>query len=270
VNSLKNRLATSNVLSRPCVQILVVANQLLSIQTNSPIFTCIHTKIDTTIPDISSMNLVLKCQVKRSFLRKGPTILGQREYTSNIFFMDFVVLPNFLFLQKMLFISVLSIFTTKIDSIQRTYIKIENSALYLYANKEPTNLHNNLALLQTNTQYSPVAKLRASTTKHNGMEPGNASHYEPDCLPPRVNLCKTAKVQLTGCNPRPSWGLYLGSKGTIIDIIFAPNQSLQTTTIYPSIYLLTFLNTVDLLSILNSTPTYIPIAPITMPCKVQH
>jgi hypothetical protein len=62
------------------VQNSVVANRLLSIQTNSPRFTCIHTKIDTTIPDISYMSFVLKCKVKRSFLRKGPTILVQREY----------------------------------------------------------------------------------------------------------------------------------------------------------------------------------------------
>jgi hypothetical protein len=52
--------------------------------------------------------------------------------------------------------------------------KIETNALYLYANKEPKNLHNNLALLQATTQDYPVAKLRASTTKQNGMEPGLA------------------------------------------------------------------------------------------------
>jgi hypothetical protein len=146
--------------------------------------------------------------------------------------------------------------------------KIEKNALYLYANKEPKDIHNSFALLKANTDDNPVAKLKASTTKRNGMEPGNSAHYEPDRVPPRVNLCKTAKVQLTGCNPRPEWGLYHGSRGTVIDIVFAAGESPNNNDL--PLYVL-----VDFPQYCGpvfdpQNRTYVPIAPVKMPCKFRN
>ena len=146
--------------------------------------------------------------------------------------------------------------------------KIEENALYLYANKDPKDIHNNLALLKANTANNPVAKLKASTTKINGMEPGNASHYDPDRMPPRVNLCKTAKVQLTGYNPRPEWGLYHGSRGSVIDIVFAYNHSPNNNDL-PLYVLVNFPQYCG--PVFDpQNPTYIPIPPIKMPCKFRN
>jgi hypothetical protein len=142
--------------------------------------------------------------------------------------------------------------------------KIQQNALYLYANKDPKNAHNAHALLQANTINNPVAKLKASTTKKNGMEPGIASHYDSDRTPPRVNLCKTAKVQLTGCNPRPAWGLYHGSRGTVIDIVFAENQSPNNNDL--PLYVLVDFPQYCGPAFDSQYPTYIPVAPITKPC----
>lgn len=146
--------------------------------------------------------------------------------------------------------------------------KIEKDALYLYANKEPKDAHNSFALLKANTEDNPVAKLKASTTKRNGMEPGNAAHYEPDRMPPRVNLCKTAKVQLTGYNPRPEWGLYHGSRGTVIDIVFALGESPNNNDL--PLYVL-----VDFPQYCGPAfdiqhPTFVPIASVKMPCKFRN
>jgi hypothetical protein len=146
--------------------------------------------------------------------------------------------------------------------------QIEKKALYLYANKEPKDNHNNYALLQANTANNPVAKLKASTTKLNGMEPGKASHYEPDRTPPRVNLCKTSKVQLTGCNPMPEWGLYHGSRGTIIDIIFEQDESPNNQDL--PLYVLVDFPQYSGPAFDQQYPTYVPIAPITMPCKFKN
>ena len=147
-------------------------------------------------------------------------------------------------------------------------IKIEKDALYLYANKEPKDVHNSLALLKANTEENPVAKLKASTTKRNGMEPGNAAHYEPDRMPPRVNICKTAKVQLTGYNPRPEWGLYHGSRGTVIDIVFAFGESPNNNDL-PIYVLVDFPQCCGPVFDIQN-PTYVPIAPVKMPCKFRN
>ena len=146
--------------------------------------------------------------------------------------------------------------------------KIEQNALYLYANKDPKDMHNSLALLKANTDNNPVAKLKASTTKINGMEPGNSSHYDSDRTPPRVNLCKTAKVQLTGYNPRPEWGLYHGSRGTIIDMIFFNNQSPNNNDL--PLYVIVDFPQYRGPPFDPRYPTYIPIAPIKIPCKFQN
>jgi hypothetical protein len=98
-------------------------------------------------------------------------------------------------------------------------------ALCLHANKEPKDIHDSFALLKANSEDNPVAKLKASTAKQNGMEPGNAARCEPDRVPPRANLCKTAEVQLTGHGPRPEWGLCHGSRGAVIDLVFAVGES---------------------------------------------
>jgi hypothetical protein len=100
------------------------------------------------------------------------------------------------------------------------------------------------------------------------MEPSIASHYKPDCLPPRVNLCKTANVQLTGCSPIPSWGLYHRSKDTVIDIIFAPDQSPNNNNL--PLYVLVDFPQYCGPAFDPQYPTYICIAPITMPYKFQH
>jgi hypothetical protein len=146
--------------------------------------------------------------------------------------------------------------------------QIEQNALYLYANKEPKDIHNYLALFKANTDNNPVAKLKASTTKINGMEPGNASHYDSDRTPPRVNICKTAQVQLTGFNPKPEWGLYHGTRGTVIDIVFMPDQSPNNNDL-PQYILVDFPQyrgpAFD-----TQHPTYVPIAPIKVPCKFQN
>jgi hypothetical protein len=146
--------------------------------------------------------------------------------------------------------------------------KIEKDALYLYANKDPKDVHNSYALLKASSKDNPVAKLKASTTKRNGMEPGNAAHYDPDRLPPRVNLCKSAKVQLTGYNPRPEWGLYHGSRGTVIDIIFATGESPNNNDL-PLYVLVDFPQYCGPLFD-PQNPTIIPIAPVTLPCKFRN
>jgi hypothetical protein len=146
--------------------------------------------------------------------------------------------------------------------------KIQKDALYLYANKEPKDSHNSFALLKASSEDNPVAKLKASTTKRNGMAPGNASHYEPDRIPPRVNLCKTAKVQLTGYNPRPEWGLYHGSRGTVIDLVFAIGESPNNNDL--PLYVLVDFPQYCGPAFDEQFPTYVPIASVNMPCKFRN
>jgi hypothetical protein len=146
--------------------------------------------------------------------------------------------------------------------------KIEKDALHPHANKEPKDIHNSFALLKANSEDNPIAKLKASAAKRKGMEPGNAAHCEPDCVPPRANLCKTAKGQLTGCNPRPEWGLCHGSRGAVIDLVFAVGESPNNNDL-PRYVLVDFPHHCGP-AFDEQHPAYVPIASVKMSCKFRN
>jgi hypothetical protein len=100
------------------------------------------------------------------------------------------------------------------------------------------------------------------------MEPGNAAHYEPDRVPPRANLCKTAKVQLTGCDPRPEWGLHHGSRGAVIDLVFAVGESPNNNDL-PLCVLVDFPQHCGP-AFDEKYPTYAPVASVKMSCKFRN
>ena len=64
---------------RQNVEIPVIANQLLSIQTAFLILQCMHSEIDTVISYLLCIGSYLKCQEGKPVRRKGPTVPEQRE-----------------------------------------------------------------------------------------------------------------------------------------------------------------------------------------------
>ena len=67
--------------------------------------------------------------------------------------------------------------------------QIKKDALYLYANVEPKNAHNNHALREINTQDNPVAVIRAQTKKcMDGTRSRNMGHYDNERTPALINI----------------------------------------------------------------------------------
>lgn len=59
----------------------------------------------------------------------------------------------------------------------------------------------------------------------NGTPTQNNSHYDSHSIPPACLICINARVQITGRNLYPPWGLFNGSIGTVKDIVFNQNDN---------------------------------------------
>ena len=103
--------------------------------------------------------------------------------------------------------------------------KIEMNSLHLFATKEKMKEYNQQRLLKLHNRSNPVAKIKAQTRKLNGSKSKTASHYDDDRTPAAVSLCIGCRVEITGKNINPEWGLFNGSMGVVIDIVFAEGKS---------------------------------------------
>ena len=67
--------------------------------------------------------------------------------------------------------------------------QIQKDALYLFANVEPKNTHNNHALKVMNTQDNPVAIIKAQTNRFkDGTKSRSIGHYDNERTPPLINI----------------------------------------------------------------------------------
>ena len=67
--------------------------------------------------------------------------------------------------------------------------QIKKDALYLFANVEPKNEHNNNALKEINTQDNPVAIIRAQTMKYkDNTRSSSMGHYDNERNPAMINI----------------------------------------------------------------------------------
>lgn len=100
--------------------------------------------------------------------------------------------------------------------------EIEKKSLYIFANREPMERHNYEKLKEEHNEDNPVAKIISTTIDKEGkMRKGLTKHFAADKdLPYIATICRNAKVQITGRNIEPEWGLYNGSIGTVKEIIF--------------------------------------------------
>ena len=139
---------------------------------------------------------------------------------------------------------------------------ITKDALFLFANRAPRDFFNRIRLQETHSPTNPVAKIKAVTMK-NGVVVGNNSHYD-DSVPASTNLCRNARVSISGCNIRPSWGLYNGSIGTVVEIVFHPGESPNNGN-QPAYVLVEFLDYCGP-PFLPNFPKLVPIVHTTVQC----
>jgi hypothetical protein len=75
----------------------------------------------------------------------------------------------------------------------------DDATLFLFANKDPRNWWKTEQLFKQHSVENPFAIIKSYTTK-NGKQISHSDHYEKDQLPDTVEICREAKVQLTGAN----------------------------------------------------------------------
>ena len=140
---------------------------------------------------------------------------------------------------------------------------IKERSTCLFATKESRDLYNSQMLLKLN-QIHPVC-ICPSITLREGRVVSLNSHYDTDRHPSSVLLIMDAKVQLTGWNAKPEWGLFHSSIGTIKDIVFTDGESPNSGD-FPSYVLVDFPIYKGPVFDTNN-PTYVPIATHVARCK---
>ena len=118
-------------------------------------------------------------------------------------------------------------------------------------------------LLTLNKTY-PVCLCKSITIRL-GKQVSLNSHYDKDRTPSYTLLIKDAVVQLSGWNAKPEWGLFHGSLGKIIDIVYKEDESPFTGHL-PSYIIVDFHSYVGPIFD-NTNQTYVPIPVHTTRCK---
>ena len=102
---------------------------------------------------------------------------------------------------------------------------IKKKATYIFANREPMKQHNMDQLRNQHSPDNPVAQIKSSITNRAGTRVQNSRHFRDDQAPKVTNICRGAKVQISGRNFEPDWGLFNGAIGTVKEIVYSADES---------------------------------------------
>ena len=107
---------------------------------------------------------------------------------------------------------------------------LENpQTLFLYSTNEGVDKCNETKLHEQHSSINPVAFIKAqSKNKHGATISNNSKHFRDDNVLSTTMLCRGAKVHLYGKNLKPEWGLYNGSIGKVVDIVYQKGCSPNT------------------------------------------
>jgi len=143
---------------------------------------------------------------------------------------------------------------------------IRNRATFLYANKQDVIEHNWNKIKEIHSSTNPVARIQNQTTSKNITYNGKTKCMKKECdIDSVLNCCREARVQLTGKNFEPNWGLFNGTQGTIKEIVYKDNESPLEYN-FP-LYIIVDFPTYCGPSWIKNKPTWVPIPPIEITCK---
>lgn len=144
--------------------------------------------------------------------------------------------------------------------------EINKKAMYIFANKNNMNEHNRQKLKEEHSKSNPIAKIPASTTSRGITYKGIAKCMRNETsINSSLNVCRGAKVQISGKNFEPDWGLYNGAVGEVIEIVFQENENPLDGT-HPQ-YIVVDFPQYRGPAWINEKPTWVPIPPIEITCQ---
>ncbi len=107
------------------------------------------------------------------------------------------------------------------DSSFRHFIENHRKTLYLYATNKPKN-EKNLQMLHklSTTTNEPVALINAQFRHISDSDKPVLGHFDLKSITLSSPLCIGCKVAIDTINICPTWGLYNGCLGTVVDIVY--------------------------------------------------
>lgn len=103
--------------------------------------------------------------------------------------------------------------------------KIEDRALYVFTTHEEKNQHNIRRLQETSSEENPVAKIEVKQHGKAKDGLGSKTHFKEYRKLKTPIFCRNTQVKIQGRNFKPLWGLFNGSIGKVVDIIFGKNAN---------------------------------------------
>jgi hypothetical protein len=86
--------------------------------------------------------------------------------------------------------------------------------------------HNREQLKQQNSANNPIARILATTSTRGKQYCGRAQYIKNESsVEPILNICRGARVQISGRNFEPDWGQYNEAFGTVVQIVFNENEN---------------------------------------------
>ena len=101
---------------------------------------------------------------------------------------------------------------------QKERIGNDNRTIHIFAAKDERDKHNARRLRQVNTKDTPSAIIKSATEE--SCKTKSRDHYDNDRCPSKTCICVGCKVSLVGANIKTEWGLYHGSIGTVLGIVW--------------------------------------------------
>ncbi|KAL3799034.1 hypothetical protein HJC23_005173 [Cyclotella cryptica] len=158
------------------------------------------------------------------------------------------------------------------DHAFRQFIENHKKTLYLFATNKPKNEKNLKMLHKLSTETNePVAMINARFMHTSGSQTGLLSHFDMKTITLSTPLCIGCKVAIDSLNICPTWGLYNGCLGTVVDIIYdhpqGPNNYKTNIPQYVIIDVPDFNPPSNDMVWDKNNPTHVPISPIRKRCK---
>lgn len=116
--------------------------------------------------------------------------------------------------------TLLSLNIHRVPSAERDRIQNDPSTVFLFATRKKCSEFNSSNLIAIHSESNPIALIISKIPKKL-----KSSSTDTSSFPQATVLCRGAKVCIRGRNFCPSWGLYNGAIGTVIEIVYLDGQN---------------------------------------------
>ena len=97
---------------------------------------------------------------------------------------------------------------------------LSKDTMYLFANKQPMQVHNLKQLVKEASDDHPVTLIKSIPSPACNRTRVVAHHFDNDSMPTATTNCRNARVQLCCRNFNPNWGLYNSTLGRVKEIVY--------------------------------------------------